>query len=718
MMGDLGDALSFGNYGAALQQAAAMHPSDYSLAEMVIVGGLGAGAVLMLVLMLVRRSGTAAAGFALVALFALSMAMLFGSLDFLTRGTRLLIGCLTASALVLFVNAVLHTGRENLLVAGLSAVVIGVLITLGGLSATGMGYANEAKLAMIAASLFAVLTLVFAVFRPSFGRIFLVLCVFVAVASGAFMLDTFSVMLDGLWMTVAPAGVASGALLLAALAAPFLADEVRLGSAAAAAAGGYGASMAMEPGPLFQGFDDDDGRADANDDPFFAASMGDPEPYQAEPQEELPPFIEGVQANHRAEAMSPLESPPQFPDPEPAETGPVDPVSSYWSAGAGAALETQADEYVWDALADQEVRCGDDVLRAFAARSPLDLTPEGLRERIDPRQLPDFDQHVLGGGDPVSGPFDIAVQTQAAAFRFVGRRQVDHDGILMRLDGEIREAAAPASAPTTPQQAYQAPEPAVAQEPMARSGMMLDLETRPVVRLGDRGATGFDATPSRSPKNAEELRELIDKAAMQLAAMIEQDPRSGAFAVIDGHALGARADVLASAVGRAVTSNKLPRGAFLVGLDVASLGSPRAIQRATEDIRAAGGGAAFIVRDGGNKLGKLRPDMIWIDAMDAQLERRRRSVVEALNKRFGVPVLIRDIHDGGEAESARDQGARFATGRPFGQQELPPVAMPDAAVPPSATPSPAPAQQSAPAPAPHHPAAPSSVRSLKSQGLR
>jgi len=686
-MGDLGDALSFGAYGTALKQAAAMDPGGYAMAEMAIVAGLGFGAILLLLIMVVRQSGTAAAGFALVALFALSMAMLFGSLDFLTRGTRLLIGCLTASALVLFVNAFLHTGRENVLVAGLSAILIGVVVTLGSLSALGMDYASQAKLAMIVASLFALLLLVFALMRPTLGRAFLGLCILVAVASGAMMLDQFASQFETLAMTVAPAAAASASLLLAALAAPFIGADVRMGDHRGAAA---------EPGPLFQGFDDHRDEHTGHGDPIFAAVD---QREQAGFDDATPPVAEPAERGF-AQDTGPVFSAPHHPyrDPEPEQPAAGDPVSNYWSAGAAAALDAHPDEYVWDALAEREVRCGDQVLHVFGERDPLQLTPEGFRDRLHPTSLNEFDEHVLGGGDPVSGLFDVQLQTHASSFRFRGRRQVDHDGILMRLDGVFEEAQAAAPPPS-----YAASAP-VHQEPLARSAVPAAVEALSVVRLGDQQATGFDATPKRAPQSADELNALMDGIGAQLAAMIAHNPRGGSFAVIDGQALGARPDALASAVGRAVHDHNLPRGAFLVGFDVSALRDARTLQRATEDLRAAGGGAAFILRDANAKLGKVRPDMVWIDAMDASLERRRRSVVEQLRKKVGAPVLVRDVHDNGEAQAAREQGAMFATGRPFGELEpLPTAAAPN----PAAVPAPPQAEPRA-----------GSSRSLRSQGLR
>lgn len=636
-MGELGDALSFEAYAASLRRYAAMEPAQVGLVQTAVVGGLAAAALVLFAMMIVRRSGTAAAGFALVALVALLESMLFGGLEFLTGGTKILIGALTASALVLFVNAVLHTGRENLVIAGLSAVVIGLTLTLGGLTAMGMDYAAQARLGMVGAALFAALVLAFAMMRASAGRTFLGVCVFVAILAGALMLDQVSPALDGLAASLIPATTAAAAIALASLAAPFVADEMTVSGSHSSGAG------VMEPGPLFQTYDGEPaapafhGDHDRGDVPWSSDQV----PAPRRPDED------GGDA--RTPASSPLEQPPRLPDPD------RDPVSSRWGAGSGP-LEAEPNEYVWDPLASPEVRCGREVLAAFGAATPRDLPPEGLREALDPSVLADFDEEVLGGGDPLSGPFDVLLRGPSGELRFRGRRQVDHEGILMRLQGEIERA--PGSAPSIPANAP------VSETPLSRLSSGPQFAT--IVRLTDRQPIGFDATPPAPVGSDSEAKALIDEAAAQLARKIADDPRRGPFAVIDAAALGVRFGVVASGLGKAVRVHGLPRGAFLIGLDPARIDGPRAAEGAIEDIRAAGGGVALILRDTAGRIGKIRPDMVFIDAADAHLGGRgRRGPIAALGRKLGAPVLIRGVRSDFEATDAAEQGAIFASGRPF-----------------------------------------------------
>ncbi|MEM9837731.1 MAG: hypothetical protein AAF830_01110 [Pseudomonadota bacterium] len=681
-MGDLGDAFSFENYVSALERYAALQPSAFRLAEMVILGGLGIGALVLFVMMFLRRSGTAAAGFALLALTALSLAIVFGNFDFLTSGTIVLIGTLAASSLVLFVNAVLHTGRENLLVAGISAIVIGVVITLGVLTAAGIDYASEARIGMIGASIFAALVLAFAMARSPSGQSFLGITVLVSIFAAALMLDQVSPMLSSFTMTIAPLGMIASALLLSALAAPFVADEVRMDRYDDEA--DY--VRTTEPGPLFQSYE----------------TMGQAE---AEP---MPPE-ELFQA---VDAGPPLDVPEPDPIPEPPLEPPHDggPASSLWTAATAAApLEVHQDEYVWDALAQPEVRCGSDVLSGFGAYRPEELTPEGLRERLDPSVLASFDDQVLGGGDPVSGPFDVVLMTSAGAVRFAGRRQVDHDGILMRIDGQVAAAEAqhiPAAA--------MAPVP----EPIARAPQQRSFE--PIMRLDNSKMIGFDATPAEPPASDEDVRALIDDAGAQLARMIADDPRSGAFALLDASVLKSRISVVTAAVGKAVRVHGLPRGAFVVGC-TAAVRDPRGFAGAAEDIRMAGGGMALILRDLSGRAPKLRPDMVWIDARDANLlSRSRRSVLSAMSKRLGAPIVVRNLDSEREARSAHGEGAIFGTGRGFGVgRDMPQEANPFADSQPMAPEAPPPVQAPPPrAPAPSRAPSRADQTPIRSQGLR
>ncbi|GGY54908.1 hypothetical protein [Parvularcula lutaonensis] len=653
-MGDLGNAFSFDRYADLLARRAAMDPSGFSTVETATLGALAVGALGLFVLIFARRSGTAAAGFALVVLTALSEAVLFGGLDFVTPGTKTLIGSLTASALLLFVNAVLHTGRENLLVAGISAVVIGILLSLGGATVAGFGYAAEAQLAMLAATALSAGLLVFAMVRDPRGKAFLGLSVLLAILASLLMIDPVAGSLQSMMPVVTPIVAVAAGILLATLSAPFVADDIRVPSRSerrAAEAGQY------RPVSLFN----DDGSV------FDDVQRS---PRAREPRERPEPRF----SRHESQPAQAFDAPPTFPQ-EPyepaafeaaaaataagyAESG--DPVSNYWHQDpAGAVLEAEHDEYIWDALAQPEVRAGDDVLRALHVQRADDLTPEGLRSRLAPEALRLFDEEVLGGSDPVSGPFDVTLQTGDARFQFRGRRQVDHDGVLMRLD-----AAVTGIQPLSADQPAQLEAPSYADVPS---------HFRPVALLRDQTISGFEIGMPPGPLSEDVVKETIDEAASILKDLMQAGEVKGPFAILDASALDLRPGQIAAAVGKAVRVHELPRGALLVGVRLPANKDMKSFALMADDIRKAGGGIAFIVDDPRARPVKgIQPQMVWVDASDVMTRKRgRKSAIDAIARKFEAPVLVRELRDPEDASDAREDGALFGVGNAFRALHIP-----------------------------------------------
>ncbi|MEE4211319.1 MAG: hypothetical protein V2I43_18875 [Parvularcula sp.] len=655
-MGDLGAAFSFRDYAQSLAVQAMMAPRDLALAENLILGALAIGALVLFGLMLLRRSGTAAAGFALVALTALFQAILFGRLDFLTPGTELLIGCLTASALLLFVNAVLHTGTENVFIAGLSAVVIGVLTVTGALSASGLDYSAQAQAAIFCACVLSAILLGYAIVRDPGRRGIMGLSAILALIGAILMAPAPTALLDGVFLTVMPALLASGGVLLAALTAPFVGEDVRIQT-------GRRARDRVPAGVSASLFTDDE-------EPTRSAPRRALPPRAEDPMERLrageDPFTSEVFGENEetgdhgwaslAEPEAPVEARFSAQDPFYTEAKqrssyqPQEPVSNLWQSGAGA-YEPSADDYIWDCFSDQQVRAGGDVLLVFGTRYQEDLDLEGLRGRLAPSALPLFDDEVLGGSDPVSGPFDVRLRTEEKEFRFAGRRQVDHDGILLRIDGTFSDI----KAVTTPRETIP-----FGDHPGHRG------QYAGVVRLGDETPIGFEAIPTGSLSDNGEVRALILDAGRHLRDLLEDSPSSGAFALVDASGLKVRPGIVAAAVGKAVRVHELPKGAIVVGLKVKDMKAARDIAPLAEDIRKAGGGVALFLDDKLARGVKFDPDMLWVSASDIDLEApRKRNMIGQLTKRFGVPILVRDVRDGSDANLAAANGALFGMGRAF-----------------------------------------------------
>lgn len=656
-MGELGDAFSFGRYADALAQQGAMHPDNLALVEAGVLGALGLGAFILLVLSFVRRSGTAAAGFALLILVALSEAILFGGLSFITPGTKILIGALTASAMLLFTNAVLHTGRENLLVAGLSAVVIAGLLALGGAVVAGLPLGAESRFAMLAACALSGVLLGYAIVRDPAGKAIIGLSLLLAILGALMMTAEVVPLTRGVLPVTAPSVIVAAGILLATLSAPFLPDDIRVPSRREREA-----AAPMMPASLF---DDDEAPVISpareahplreRHEPSFSftrtpkteTSVPALETHEPPAEEvfEPEPAREAFAASAETPASNPFAR--QFGDQQ-------DPVSNHWSPGAsGVILEAADDEYIWDALAQPEVRCGGIVLDACGGSRPDDLTPEGFRERLHPEALARFDDLVLGGGEPESGPFEVPLETDRARFVLEGRRKVDHDGILMRIDAIVRDVQRAAAALPAPLAAV--PE-----------------SFKPVRRLADSMTVGFEALPEEKPTSADDVKAVVLEAGRVLKAMAEDNPQAGVFAMLDASSLKAKPGLLAAAVGKAVRVHELNRGAFVVGLKPPQPKDAKAFKTAVEDIRRAGGRVAWAIDDPKAKPVKVEADMLWVSSGALMTGKRaKKSPLEALEKRFGLPILIRDLVTEGDAAKASALGATFGAGRAFGALETP-----------------------------------------------
>ncbi|MEO1658038.1 MAG: hypothetical protein AAFR65_09970 [Pseudomonadota bacterium] len=657
-MSGLSDAFSFADYKQALSVQSMMAPSDVGMLQSLTLGGLVLGIVALTVISLIRRSGTAFTGILLLASVAVSQALLYGMLDFLTDGMMVLASALAASALLLFVNAVLHTAQGNRIVAVISAIAIVSLISLAGLTLGGADFAAEASFAAAAVNVLAVALLVFAIQQDPRGNGILGFSLILALLATTLMTPTPVQFLEGFAATVAPIAIMTIGVLIATLSAPFVGEDL---------------SLAFAPRD----------RAPANDAAFAAGASLFADDDDAAPQPR--PAMATQQSFHEQPVAEPAPQPVHQPQHEPAPSysaAPSEPVSSYWhqdSAG-GPMLEVAQDEYVWDALAQPEVRAGQTILDACGAATSIELTPEGLRGRLTAEALPLFDDQVLGGGDPVSGPFDVVLSTHDASFRLTGRRQVDHDGILMRLDATMTDVQAlraqPVPAAVGFATASATEEPAPTPAPVA-APTMTRAAPDPVVRLSDEVGTGFEIDLRHCGSSPEEVRDAVDVGAARLAQMLADDSRRGPFAVIDTAGLNVPPGTLASAVGKAVRAHKLPKGALLVALDPGAEKKSNQIEAQASDIQRAGGGVALLLREASaSKAPKFQPNMLWISALDVPMGKHgpKKGVLTKLSKKLGAPVLVADVKDRGEAAELHDAGATFGLGRAFKAEEPKPQA--------------------------------------------
>ncbi|MEO1042403.1 MAG: hypothetical protein AAFX52_08935 [Pseudomonadota bacterium] len=677
-MSGLSDVFSFADYKQALSVQSMMAPGDVAMLQNVTLGALALGTVALVLISIVRRSGTAITGALLLASVAGVQAILYGQLDFLTDGMMVLASALTAAAALLFVNAVLHTAQGNRIVAIVSAVAIAAVIGLAGLTAGGLNLAAEASLAALIVGVVAVGLLCFAIQQDPSGNGILGFSMIMAFLAAILMTSTPAQFLDGFLATAAPVSIMTAGVLIAAITAPFVGEDLSF-SFASRGREPVGAHSFAAGGSLFS--DDDDV-------PQQSAVVSERRVFSDTPREPAP------------EPQRSYHDPDPVPSPAASfQAAPSEPVSSYWhqASAGGPMLDVAANEYVWDALAQPEVRAGQTILDACGAETSIELTPEGLRDRLSPEALALFDDQVLGGGEPVSGPFDVDLATQGATFRFNGRRQVDHDGILMRLDATIEDVhghqpqAAPAAtgfaaAAAVPQPQHEQPEP------------VATASAESVVRLHDDTAIGFEIDLRHCGTSADEVRDAVDQGAAQLAQMLADDARRGPFAVIDAVGLNVPPGTLASAIGKAVRAHDLPKGALLVALDPGINKKPNAIEAQATDIQRAGGGVALLLHELSSKAPKFQPNMLWISALDVPMGKNgpKKGTLSKVSKRLGAPVLVADIKDKREAADLQDAGATFGLGRAFKTTEPKVQSTPEPA--PAVAPTLAADPETAPAP--------------------
>ena len=715
-----------GEYLGVLAARFATAPREMALVETGLLWGLGAAALLFLGLAVLRRSAVAAVAFSLVALTGLVVAFMLGRLDFLPQGTLVLILALYACAALLFLTAAVRLARDNAVVGLVVLVAILGLVALGGASALGLHDGTRAVLtALLAVAAFAGLSVTFDLLRGDGGAIRLLpgallaalspvgmalagpTSTWIEAAAPAIMLALGTVLAGLAALTVSPAERPARPKKAPRRTAPSYADQhaffgevgedhgpTPLGAAGAAGAGGAR------------------GGADALDASRF-------EPAPPPPLAPAPPHA----SSHEPAPSRPLGTPPIFQPAllsgAPAEassfqtqafasTGagaaPADPASSHWGGGMDDTvppLRPMPDEYVWDALASEALRAGDDVLRLFDAREPSQLQPEDLRAAVAPESLDAFDQDVLGGTRAHTGRFSAALTlTSGRRVLFEGDRQVDEEGLLARLAGRFEEGAAraPIAAPPRGPRAA-SPGPLVGAPGDAARALddgEIAAHFQPIVRLTDRQIVGFEALARwrrgdatleadafvpdlvAAGRGLDLAGRMIDQAARELSDWLRAQPGQGQFVSVNVSATDLPRKGLAQRVADAVAAYDLPAGALVV-----ELGEGRIKASATAALQAAkalrGAGASLAVDDFGAghanlaRLAKFRFDMVKTDrALATPLTRKSRQVIAsavAAARKAGVPVVAEGVEDEETARILAEIGCDFGQGYLFGRPE-------------------------------------------------
>ncbi|ADM09408.1 sensory box/GGDEF domain/EAL domain protein [Parvularcula bermudensis HTCC2503] len=497
--------------------------SQLSLIEAVAIGGLGGLALLFLFYGLVRRSAVAIVGFSFLALTALVIAQIFGRLSFVSDGARMLILCLFSCAVLLFATTTIRSARENPLVGLVILLMIAASFFAGVAGFFSFVRGEEiAALSLSATVLVMGVLIVVEFLRRDMGTI--------AVAPGllAAMGALPAIAIAGrepATMTVLtamlPVFLLSGGVGFSALVALWVVKPTAATTDQAPQKQREVGPSPFEPAaePVLAELSSEGSYAERRE---AAERLGRaPRPGgRAEPEEEAP-----VAAPPRARRGS-------------YDEAPMEPVSALWGRGEGPfdpedrrpvrALDIAPDSYVWDQFAAREVRIGQDFASAFLVDAGRLATPDVLRDGVDADSLDAFDDHVLGGADPVTGPFDIDILSRHGdAFRLHGRRVTDHEGLLTRIEAHLAAAGPDHRLAAPPQD----------QQLAARGGR----EAPEDLRAGRRGPTGYPSFAPRSTKatstpSAEKALapRPMQRAARKAEAGDETDP----LAALEAGAIG------------------------------------------------------------------------------------------------------------------------------------------------------------------------------------
>lgn len=694
------------SYATRVARLMAEAPREMPVVEGVVLAGLAAVAGLLIVVALFRRSAVAAVGFSFLALIGLVCALLFGRLSFVPEATQILLLCLAACAMLLFVTATIRVARDNPLVGILVLVGLAALLVIG--VASGAGVIDGGpfmRLGLAATFGLTILCLLVELIRRDRASL-VVAPGLIAIMASPVAMSMIANSAAGSWLAVAAPIMllAAGGVYAAVAALAVLA----FGGAGATEAGATHpvsptmTPMVATPTAAFQ---------EVADEPAPAAPMMQEVP-AAEPE---PPMTAGP--------ISPVDEPRAHPEPvrhdyavapqPPALNDAAEPVSAQWGrtdADAGFGPLVASDEYVWDQMADQEVKAGDGFLGLFAIADGQAASPDQLRNAVAPGSLDQFDDQILGGPQPVTGRFDVELSTvDGARIRVEGRRQVDQDGILNRIEAVGQElAAAPVQpAPRSALAASAAPLAATRRRGRRSNGqdLMTAFEAgeirahfQPIVRLADRVTVGFEALarwhqPDGSVVEAGDfVPELIKKgkgidlvslivgqAARELADWIAAEPGQGQFVSVNIAASDLPKDELATIIKDAVSTYALPAGALVVELTEGRIkASQSKALAAAKSVRQAG--ASLAIDDFGigystlGRLAKFNFDLIKTDRsliadLSGKKARRFMKTLLATAHKQGAPVIAEGVEDEETAAILTEMGCEFAQGFLFGRAE-------------------------------------------------
>lgn len=658
------------------------------LTEGIILGGLAGAFILFLLIALLRRSALPAVTASMMGMTGLIEALAFGRLDFLPEGVGLVVFALFLASIILFLTASIRAAKDNAVLGAVLLLALVGAIVLAGLDFFDV-YPGDRILRMGAAGL-ALLAVALSLQGGIAGdrrAAMIAPGIVIAVASLAAFFIANRSGIDH-WIGIAiPHGMLAGGILLAGLMALFPAGAAEKEEDEVAAPPVMTArpvmSMSAEddeepalPDAITDMADEDDDEADAaplRRTPDYEDDRADAGRPSAAPQSPISALWGHRHENLPAQAAAPA---------------PKTEVSALRNAlgAVGYAL--------WDWTSPGQINASEETASLFGVGKISRLTPETIRGLISEADLENYDDEILGGGDPVTGRFEFTAALKSGRrLIFKGERQVDADGLVERVITFVtpaREAVAPA------------PVASAIDADKIRAGLAageFEAWFQPVVRLDDGEIAGFEALVRWRRGNGKVLQPddfmdaainagleidiagvMVASAAAELAAWIESSGAQGQFVSFNVSAQSLIHDRLVKLVRAEIKKHDLPDGALVVELteshvlhDVArALSIGKALRQAGARIALDDLGAGQSTL---NQLSKFRFDIIKTDRSlleAAERDEHGHTLLAGLvdmAHRMGTQVIAEGAETAESGVMLRDMRCDFAQGYYYGRPE-------------------------------------------------
>ncbi|MEE9330140.1 MAG: EAL domain-containing protein [Parvularculaceae bacterium] len=662
-------------------------PREVSLAEVAIMASLAVTCGLLLLWGVLRRNGTALVGGSLLGVTALVEAYAFGQFAFMSPAVGLILQGIYISIGLAFVTATVRIAKDNMVLGSALLLVIISALALAAVGAADIFAAGPIlKLGLVGVAGFAVLI---SLYQGTVGGDRLALAVapgFALMAAALIAAPLISKMATPSWlMTILPHLMLSSGVLLSVLIGTLggRMSPGQIASGAAAAGAGIMSDRAAEPL-----------HAKGAQEPIYEPEMpakkglfgGRNASSRQEPRLDAPDFVTDLNAE---------EDPRPYGDEAmtraPAPAGRRSTASSLWgrrSSDAGGQSAPASGDWDWS----PEGISASSALGAAFGLAAQDLEPAMMRDLVAERSLDAFDEAILGGETPRSGPFTVMLDlTNGANIELRGFREVDRDGLVSRLTADAVANSQSISAP----QAASSPPQMINTDEVAGALARGEFRTyfQPIIRLEDEDVVGFEALARwHRGDRVVEAEEFIDAivdagfgldltqiiladAARELADWCAAAPDKKPFVTVNVSQRELLNDQLVKLITNTVKQSNLQPGALVIEMTERNLADqPGKLMAVVKGLRAAGCSLALDDFGAGHSnlstLSKFKFDILKTDkSLLHKHEQGQADLVNAVEiaRKLGIALIAEGIETQALAASAKQAQCGLGQGFYFGR---------------------------------------------------